>query len=138
MTSPALSLVRAGSRIGRRRACWLLAPVLAGTVAALGAELAMACSCAPVPVRESLHAADAAFVGVVTARRVMPSGPPGTFSSGDPAEVDFRVERAYKGALGEQVTVHTVASGATCGIEAQVGERVGLFLQRRADGGWTS
>ncbi len=128
---------RPGSRLRRHRA-WLLALLLAGAVAALAAELAMACSCAPQPAREGLRAADAALVGVVTARRVAPIGEDGVFSSGDPAEVDVRVERAYKGALGALVTVHTVAGGATCGIEARVGQRVGLFLQRRADGGWTS
>ena len=117
---------------------WLALPLLAGAMAALGAELAMACSCAPQPAREGLRAADAALVGVVTARRVAPIGEDGILSSGDPAEVDLRVERAFKGVLGEQVTVHTVASGATCGLEVRVGQRVGLFLQRRTEGGWTS
>ena len=99
----------------------------------------MACSCAPGPARESLQrgrrgvrrSGDGATRDAERRRR-------GRSPAAIPAEVDFRVERAYKGSLGEQVTVHTVASGATCGLEATVGERVGLFLQRRADGGWTS
>ena len=139
MNSPPVSRAWArGLRPRRRDARWLVAAVASGAVAALGADLAMACSCAPRPVREGLQEADAAFVGVVTDRRVAPIGADGVFSSGDPAELDVRVERAYKGALGDAVTVHTVASGATCGIEARVGDRVGLFLRRRAEGGWTS
>ena len=48
----------------------------------------------------------------------------------------FSVERTLKGAIGDTVNVRTWRSGSSCGIEASVGQSVGLFLMR--DGrAWT-
>lgn len=105
---------------------------LAVLVAALAASLvlvgqALACSCAPVDVRDALARSDGAFVGVLTERVV----------DGEEAIHTFEVETAVKGALGETVVVRSHRDGATCGLEIPVGGRVGLLLT--ADGAeWRS
>lgn len=99
-------------------------------------ERAAACSCAVGDPRQMLREADAAFVGTLVARHVERQDGR-LFSSGDPAMLVFRVEEAVKGDLGELVEVETAASGASCGIEAPVGQRIGLFLTRTS-GGWAS
>ena len=106
----------------------LLAAVLAARV-----EPASACSCALGDPRSALARADAAFVGVLVERRE----PPVLRSSADTVTLVFRVEESVKGRLGERVEVETAASGASCGIEAGVGDRIGLFLER-AGGRWRS
>jgi hypothetical protein len=51
------------------------------------------------------------------------------------AVLTYRVERALKGAIGATVEVKTAPNGAACGIEAPVGTRAGLVLDRRG-GAW--
>lgn len=93
---------------------------------------AAACSCAIGDPRRMLAAADAAFVGRLVER---PAGP--FSSSGTLAPYVFHVERTVKGTLPERLEVMSAVSGASCGIEATVGARIGLFL-RRVNGRWQS
>jgi MYXO-CTERM domain-containing protein len=109
---------------------------LACAVVAAGAapECAYACSCAPVEPEEALARADAAFVGTLVERKE-PRG--AIVSSGDPVTLVFAVERTLKGELGERVDVATVRDSASCGIQADVGQTIGLFLERDGER-WTS
>jgi hypothetical protein len=93
---------------------------------ALAAD-ALACSCAPVDLVRDLPLADGAFIGTVLERRV----------EGQTATYRFRVEQVYKGDIENRVDIVTPADGAACGVEAAVGQRVGLLLTRRG-GAWRS
>jgi hypothetical protein len=93
---------------------------------ALAAD-AIACSCAPVDLVRDLPAADGAFIGTVLERS----------AEGQTAIYRFRVEQVYKGEIENRVAVVTPAGGAACGVEAAVGQRVGLLLTR-AGGEWRS
>ena len=67
------------------------------------------------------------MIGTVLERRV----------SGAEATYLLRVEQVYKGDINDRVEIVTSADGASCGLEAPVGERLGLLLDR--DGGvWRS
>lgn len=88
---------------------------------------AYACSCRPVDLQRDLPRADGAMIGTVLERSV----------SGDTATYRFRVEQVYKGDVENRAEVVTPASGAACGLELAVDDRVGLLLTR--DGGvWRS
>ena len=92
----------------------------------LAAE-AYACSCRPVDLQRDLPKADGAIIGTVLERSV----------AGDTATYRFRVEQVYKGDVENRAEVVTPASGASCGLELAVDDRVGLLLTR--DGNvWTS
>ena len=52
---------------------------------------------------------------------------------GDDARYLLRVEQVYKGDIDNRVEILTSASGAACGLEAGVGDRVGLLLDRAGD-----
>jgi hypothetical protein len=88
----------------------------------LAAE-AYACSCRPVDLQRDLPRADGAIIGTVLERRV----------SGDTATYRFRVEQVYKGDVENRAEVVTPASGASCGLELEVDDRVGLLLARDGD-----
>ncbi|MGH3029602.1 MAG: hypothetical protein ACRDNE_02330 [Gaiellaceae bacterium] len=117
----------------------LLLFVVAGVAAALPDD-ASACSCAAgIDPRVVLRDADAAFVGTVAERRAHEGDRDRAVrSSGDPVTLLFRVEESVKADLGAFVEVETVSSGVSCGIEARVGKRLGLFLYAGRGGGWTS
>ena len=93
--------------------------VLAVLALAAAAE-AYACSCRPVDLERDLPAADGAMIGTVLERTV----------SGETATYRFRVEQVYKGDVDSRAEVVTAANGAACGLEAGVGERLGLLLDR--------
>ncbi len=82
---------------------------------------AQACSCVPPDPWTYLESSDGAFVGHLVDRRDIGNGS---------VALTFSVERALKGQIGKTVEVRTSGSGAACGIEASVGQRVGLFLMR--------
>ena len=84
---------------------------------------AYACSCRPVDLQRDLPTADGAFIGTVLERSV----------SGRTATYRFRVEQVYKGDVENRAEVVTPASGAACGLELAVGDRVGLLLERDGD-----
>ena len=98
----------------------LFAATLAG-----GVESGRACSCALPDPRAALAQADGAFVGTLVSRRQLEQQ----------AMLVFSVEKSLKGSIGRTVEVRTAASGAGCGLEAPVGTRVGLVLERRG-GAW--
>ena len=93
--------------------------VLAVLALAAAAE-AYACSCRPVDLERDLPAADGAMIGTVLERTV----------SGETATYLFRVEQVYKGDVESRAEVVTAANGAACGLEAGVGKRLGLLLDR--------
>lgn len=49
----------------------------------------------------------------------------------------LRVEQAYKGDISSRVEVVTPTGGAACGLDAEVGDRLGLLLTREG-GAWRS
>ena len=103
--------------------------VLIGSLAVvlgLGLESAQACTCPRLDVRETLSRADAAFIGILTARRPAPPSPP--FSSD---VFTFRVDDVVKGSLRGSVDVWSPST--SCGLEIGVGERIGLFLSREGN-----
>jgi hypothetical protein len=81
---------------------------------------AFACSCAVFDPRDELERSDGAFVGTLVERVV----------DGEEAIHTFTVDQAIKGKLGTTVVVRTHRDGATCGLEIEVGQEVGLFLTR--------
>lgn len=86
----------------------------------MGAADASACTCVPVDLARDLPRADGAFVGTLAERR------DGEATS----TLVFRVEQVYKGEIDNRVEVETALGGAACGVEAPVGERIGLLLER--------
>ena len=50
----------------------------------------------------------------------------------------FEVETAVKGTLGAEVDVRSASNGASCGLEVDFGQRIGLLLDAADDGAWTS
>ncbi len=115
----------------------VVALIVAGGQLVVQAAPALACSCrADVQVAEALATSDGAFVGVLTGIDDPPTAGP-IISSGRPVVNHFDVERSVKGGIGDRVDVEAAASGASCGLEVAVGQRVGLLLRRSATG-WTS
>jgi hypothetical protein len=98
-----------------------------GAVALALAGDALACTCAPVDLVRDLPRSDAAFVGSVLERR----------STHASVLLLFRVEQVYKGDISGRVEVETERDGSTCGLDLEVGERVGLLLEREG-GLWRS
>jgi hypothetical protein len=88
---------------------------------------ALACTCVPVDLARDLPRADGAVVGTVLARR----------PAGEEMRYLLRVEQVYKGDISGRVEVVTAADGAACGLQAAVGQRVGLLLDREG-GAWHS
>lgn len=109
-------------RVSRSVKALVLCVVVAVAAAlAVAVEPARACSCLPPDPWALLRQADGAFVGRMMSRRE---------ADGDRAILVFSVERAVKGEIGDTVEVETPKSGASCGLETPVGERIGLFLGR--------
>jgi hypothetical protein len=88
---------------------------------------AFACSCVRVDLVRDLPRADGAFVGTVLERRV----------ERQRAIYLFRVEQVYKGDIENRIEVVSAASGAACGLELAVDQRIGLLLTRES-GTWRS
>ena len=96
--------------------------VAAGLLLAFTGDAA-ACSCRPVDLARDLPKADGAIIGTILQRQ----------DDGDTSTLLFRVEQVYKGDIDNRVEVETARDGAACGIEAPVGERLGLLLERDGD-----
>jgi hypothetical protein len=96
-----------------------------------GPNTAFACSCALQS--PSVHATNATvvFTGVVTSVNGFPLGL--VCRSDSPVAASFDVETVYKGDVPRSVTVHTVASGASCGYTFETGKRYTIF-PRMVDG----
>ena len=108
-----------------RRRVWAAAAALSAALA-LAADAA-ACTCRAPDLERDLPAADGAVVGEVLERR----------TDGESARFVLRVEQVYKGDISNRVEIVTAANGAACGLEAAVGDRLGLLLTR-AGGEWRS
>lgn len=83
---------------------------------------ASACSCFQGDPRDQFEQADAAVIGEYVGNRP---------SEADPdweAIYTFSVEEEWKAEFGETLDVHAANNGAACGIEAQPGQMVALFL----------
>lgn len=102
---------------------------LVAVLIALTARPAAACSCAAVDLREGLLERDGAFVGELIGRGGWPWSSTSTFT--------FGVERSLKGDFGDVVDVESSSNGASCGLEVEEGQRIGLFLDLQ-DGAWWS
>ena len=103
--------------------------VLAFLLVVAGAQVAHACSCLIGDPRDALHRSDGAFVGTLVER----------------SEVDeqtsiftFEVETAVKGTIGTTIDVRSNSNGASCGLEVEIGQRIGLLLGIDEDGAWIS
>jgi len=96
-----------------------LVVAIAAAALAFAAD-ALACSCLPVDLVRDLPKADGAFIGTLLERE----------DGATTSTLLFRVEQVYKGDISNRVEVETAKDGAACGIEAPVGERVGLLLER--------
>lgn len=131
---------------GLRRSVPMVIRAIAGaalllTVLLLGAEAAMACSCAPIDPKEKLADSN----GAVTARllEVRPLGAGDeAVSSADPTRFIYRTGRVVKGAArglkrGRRLVVRSPLSEASCGLGGDPGGLTGLFLDREK-GHWTS
>ena len=99
--------------------------VLFAATLAAGVEPGRACSCALPDPRAALARADGAFIGTLVRRQQL----------AQQAVLTFSVEKSLKGSIGRTVEVRTAAHGAGCGLEAPIGTRVGLVLERRG-GAW--
>lgn len=99
------------------------AVVLAAIAAGSRPECAFACTCPRAGPDRLLETSEAAFVGTLLERR----------NAGERAVLVFAVVRRLKGPLGDRVEVVTSGQPAMCGISAEPGTRVGLFLDRVGD-----
>ena len=86
---------------------------------------ASACSCASITPSVALEEADAALVGTLIDRPVSEMPPT------ENAPYTFEVESWVKGDSGPEVVVLSHNQGSACGIEAPVGQRVGLFVSEQ-------
>lgn len=115
-----------------RSAAFLFAGVVLALAiaAAIGVEIARACSCALLDPRDRLEEGTAAVVGHVTARRA-------TDADGRGYAYTIAVERALNAELGAEVEVEAGANEGACGFTWMVGEPIGAFLYRE-EGRWTT
>jgi hypothetical protein len=104
----------------KRAALFAAALALGATGAGARPECALACTCPQAEPRRLLADSEAAFVGTLVEER----------SAGEQAILVFAVERRLKGPLGDKVEVVTSSQPEMCGIAAERGARVGLFLRR--------
>lgn len=75
-----------------------------------------ACSCVmPAEPLEALEKSTAVFVGKVVDMKEPSQG--NIISSADPVKVTFEVDSSWKGVEGNQVTLTTALSSASCGFE---------------------
>jgi len=100
--------------------------------AGVTADRASACSCMLMDPAERLENREPALIGEVTARK--PVDPSGDLPPGAMYEYTVRVERELNVDLPETITLSSYVNGAACGFEWKVGQRVGAFLYREADG----
>jgi hypothetical protein len=91
----------------------------------------MACQCLPRTSIHHLADADAVFTGRLTEIEG-PLVDRLTFSSMDPVNYRFDVDRVLKGAVPVNATVRSVVSGGSCGLEQMsLGDRYTVFAVAR-------
>jgi hypothetical protein len=90
------------------------------------AEVASACSCAPLKPKEKLRTSKAALTGKVVAKKLV--------SGRAPLRVfryRVRVRKALKRGLGRHVSIQSGESSASCGFRWRKGQVVGAYLYGR-------
>ncbi len=107
----------------KRIALLSAALVLAVTAAGARPECALACTCLPLDPKRALAEADAVVVATVVERR----------AGGSSALLVLDVDRRLKGPVGDRIEVRTGAGSGDCGVVAEPGMRVGLFLRREGE-----
>jgi hypothetical protein len=122
--------VPCGRQITMRIWHGLLSLLAAITVVVAVPSSAYACSCVDDSLRDHLQDADVVVQGTIEDRDEL--GDPFRIirSSGDKVVYDVSVDRVYKGASGPVTRIHSVVSGASCGLEVRVGGRYILFADR--------
>ena len=111
-----------------RRAGVVVVAMITATLAAIagpGASPAYACSCAVMSEREYAVAADLVVRAVVTDLRE----PFLAMRSDAPVRVRLAVERVDKGEAGDQITLTTARSGASCGFSFERGHRYLIYAR---------
>ncbi|MBI3972928.1 MAG: hypothetical protein HY332_16750 [Chloroflexi bacterium] len=101
---------------------------------------AAACSCLPVTPQELAARADAVFTGTAVSVVVHPLGAGSLDQFDNRVETRFAVESAYKGPVGQSMTVVTRGSPGLCGIVFGEGGRYTVFASgaTRSDGGFAA
>ena len=121
----------------RRAGTVAVMAVLFGSLMIVVAPTASACSLPPTPAeQEQLDHADLVFEGLAVSSQDPNAGNP-VQSSGDPIAWTFAVDRTIKGTAGQPQVVHSARSGATCGIEFEIGTRYRVFAKAVDGTFWT-
>ena len=105
----------------------VLATLVAGLLVPLAAAPAYACSCVSESVSAQAKRADAVFVGTITERSSAATTTGGIWSSTDEVTYNVQVDEVYKGSVRATQQVVSVLSGASCGLEVELGRRYLLF-----------
>jgi hypothetical protein len=92
---------------------------------------AVACSCAALPPKQRVDAADAAFVGRLVAVERAPARDGTAYR-----RYRFLVDGVVKGDLPRELAVLSPADGAACGFELERNVATGILLRRTDDGAW--
>lgn len=111
--------------------------VAATVLASLGAEDALACSCASSgPPCQGTFTADAVFVGTVQSITPIPAdGPPlrpDEHRFPKELHIAFEAVTPFRGVKGHAVTVSTASSGPACGYQFKEGERYLVYAHHRS------
>jgi len=114
---------------------WQVTGVAVGALLVLliGADVAAACSCRPVDPRDRLREGVPAVIARVVGKE--------TYTDpffGEGYEYRLQVERGFNLSHGPELSVRTAVHERSCGVDWQVGQRVGAFLSHRKTGWHTS
>lgn len=115
----------------------LMAPVivlLAGSLLVLNPTAASACSCVSDSAAAHLKGADVVLRGTIQSRDELGNPFRLVRSSGDEVVYRISVDKVFNGRSGPVAQVHSVVSGASCGLEVQVGEEYLVFADVRDSG----
>ncbi len=96
------------------------------------AEPSHACSCIAMTPADAFDRADAVFAGVVSTVSVKG----GLFGQSglDPVNVEIQVSEVWKGPRQATITVETVRSGASCGVDFQAGREYLVYARNGETG----
>jgi hypothetical protein len=115
----------------RRRVLMVSLPVLL-LVCLVGAEQALACSCAPISAKRQFRQSDAAVIARLVDRIPRTDGGGEVVGPGS-SDFVYRVKRVFKGKRrldrGDKLTIRSSNDGASCGLPKRE-RRYGLFLER--------
>lgn len=126
---------RDGSRRMSRPCAWSIALVVTVSIALVNATEVSACSCAPGPsLQVALEQSPLVFVGTVRAiSKSPPTNLEGRRAFNLDNEVEFEVERVFKGDDRDRVTVLTSSSTPACGFPFESGIRYLVYTFQRDD-----